>query len=275
MVIPKRIFFYWGNNKMSWMRYMTLKSFRRLNPDWEMILYTSSSKINYKIWKTKNYQDFFCYEGVDYRLKLGDLNISIVPFECNDNLTPSHTSNFLKWQELATKGGIYSDMDILYFKPIDEFYDKIKDYDTAICQTDYLSIGLLASSGNNKFYQDIYNNAFKSFNKNYYQSAGIETIYNLYECSLSNVLNRAKLKYPELKFYNIPMDIVYPYDSKNIVQAFSTPCEASELPDETIGYHWYAGHRKSQDYNNILTEDNYTKYNTLFSKILKNTLNKK
>ena len=41
--IPKRIFFYWGGSDMSWMRYMTLYSFRKMNPDWEVILYVSDN----------------------------------------------------------------------------------------------------------------------------------------------------------------------------------------------------------------------------------------
>jgi len=268
MSVPKRIFFYWGNNKMSWMRYMTLASFRKHNPDWDMTLYTSSPRINYKIWKTKNYQDFFCYEGKDYRRLLIDLNINMVPFECDENLTPSHTSNFLKWHVLATEGGIYSDMDILYFKPMDDFYNKIKDYDTAICQTDYLSIGLLASSGKNDFYQDIINNIPKPYDYLHYQMAGVIAVYSLYKCQQKDVLKEAAKKYPELRFYNIPMNTVYPYDSKHIVKAFTDPGNVGDLPKETIGYHWYAAHKKAQEFNNILTPDNYKKYNTLFSKIL-------
>jgi len=267
-MIPKRIFFYWGNNKMSWMRFKTLESFRRLNPDWDMTLYTSNPRIQHKVWTTNNYQDFFCYNGKDYRKGIDALNINVVHYECYENLTASHTSNFLKWEKLATEGGIYSDMDILYFKPIDEFYDKIKNYDTAICQTEYLSIGLLASSGSNKFYQDIYDNILRPFDFIHYQMAGVDAIYRYYKCPQPDVLKQAASKYPELRFYNIPMNTVYPYDSKHIVKAFTAPGEAKNLPKETIGYHWYAAHKKAQDFNNILTADNYKKYNTLFSKLI-------
>ena len=68
-----------------------------------------------------------------------------------------------------------------------------------------------------------------------------------------------------MRFYNIPMNLIYPFDSKRIAEAFEFNGEV-DLPD-SIGYHWYAGHRISQKFNNILTEKNFGKYNTLFSKI--------
>src|SRR3989337_368888 len=120
-MIPKKIYFFWGNAIMSWMRYMTLKSFRQMNPSWEMILYISQHNVMNKVWKMDNYQDFFCFKGENYIGKIKDLKIDIRQFKENKDMTPSHASNFFKWKILSTDGGIYSDMDILYFKPMDLF----------------------------------------------------------------------------------------------------------------------------------------------------------
>lgn len=264
--MPKKIYFYWGNNTMSWMRYMTLYSFRICNPDWKMIMYVSSPKIKHKVWKMKNYQDFFCYNGNNYMPKIKELDVEICSFQHNTDMTPSHASNFLKWDILSRKGGIYSDMDILWFRPIDKFYDRMKNYDTAICQTDILSIGLLASSGNNKFFKDILERACIIFDKTRYQVAGIEAIYSLYDCPKNDVLKIAAARYPQLRFYNIPYSLIYPYGSKNVEEVFSG--RINGLPKDTIGYHWYAAHRISQEFNNILTEKTFKNYKTLFSKIV-------
>lgn len=268
MPVNKKIYFFWGNEKMSWMRYMTLYSFRKFNPSWEITLCIARQKHWQKTWKTNNYQDFFCYNGVDYFKKIQCLDIKIDQYNGSDK-TPSHASNFFKWEMLAVNSGVYADMDILWFKSIDEFFEEIKNYDTAICQTQYVSIGLLASSGNNIFFQDLYKNAFKCYNSEYYQTAGVENIYNLFDCVYQHeeVLNKAKAKYSKLSFFNIPMETVYPFDSKRIDEAFHNPCDIGELPIKTIGYHWYAGHKTSQEFNNILTEDNFKNHNTLFSKI--------
>ena len=37
-MIPRRISFFW-HGRMSWMRFLTLQTFRRHNPDWEIHLY--------------------------------------------------------------------------------------------------------------------------------------------------------------------------------------------------------------------------------------------
>jgi hypothetical protein len=37
--IPKRMSFFWAGGPMSWLRYLTLASFRHLNPNWEMRIY--------------------------------------------------------------------------------------------------------------------------------------------------------------------------------------------------------------------------------------------
>lgn len=283
--IPKKIFFFWGNDKMSWMRYMTLYSFRKFNPDWEIILYYSDNlSIKHKTWETKNVQDFHLYNGDNYLDKIKKLDIKTIKWNLCDNkiinsnlnMGASHLSNFLKWSKLYEDGGIYSDLDIIYFKSINGFYNKLinGDYDTAICQKDFLSIGLLASTKTNAFFKDIFINGINNFNIKQYQSAGAINIYNLYQnVNQKDVLNEAKKRYPNLKFYNIPMNLIYYLDSEKIEYAMSNSINIDMFPKESIGYHWYAGHPLSQKYNSLLNHKNYKNHNTTFSKIAEYILN--
>jgi len=294
---------------MSWMRYMTLKSFRMFNPEWEMTLYISDCKSNIKTWPTPETQDYHYFKGVNYMPQIKDLNIkiehwdfdnnSILPVANNPSMGASHKSNFLKWEKLSTQGGIYSDMDIIYFKPMDAFYEALKDYNTAICQTQYLSIGLLASSGNNDFFKDIFLNGIDRYKQGEYQSAGVSNIYDLYNkieereeiiktvkgkhphlklydisigCGQSAILDIAKGKYPSLNFYNIPFNLIYPFDSTQVKDAFNVNLSIEDLPEETIGYHWYAGHPITQNFNNLLTEGTYKNIISLFTNIAKEIL---
>ena len=41
------------------------------------------------------------------------------------------------------------------------------------------------------------------------------------------------------------------------------------INDDAIGLHWFGGHTMSQHYNNLLTEDNYREYDTLFTRLIK------
>jgi hypothetical protein len=221
--------------------------------------------------------------GDDYFNKILKLNIEIIEWDIYDNdlvktdiiLSPSQKSNFLKWYKLYETGGIYSDMDILWFKPIDDFYNTLflNDYDTAICQTEYLSIGLLASKKNNPFFKDVFLNGFKSFRSHSYQSAGVLNIYNLFGgIQHKDVLNEMKVRYPKIKSYNIPMDLVYFLNHLKIEYALENSLNINDFPDESIGYHWYAGHPSIQKYNNILTEKNYKKHNNVFTTLVKEIL---
>ena len=283
--IPKRIFFYWENDKISWMRYMTLYSFRKFNPGWTMDLFYDDKTIFENQWKTFNKQDFSSFNGIDYYDKIKDLNINIKKWDMNidglevfKGVTPSGKSDIFKWYELYKNGGIFSDMDILYFKPIDNLYNHLIDngFDTVICEKQnnifkYLSVGFISSNKNNDFYKDIFNNCFKFQKQNEYQTYGVDCIYDLYNTVPinSNVSGASTNKYPNLKIFNLPFNTVYPFDSNQIDICFNNDLKLEQLDTNTIGYHWYAGHPTSQKYNNILTDDNYMNYNNLFCNICK------
>lgn len=290
-LIPKQVFFFWGNEKMSWMRYMTLKSFRMFNPNWKMILYLSDCNVDKKQWNGIVEQDFFRFNGIDYKTKIDELNIEIRHWDISDNtlikdkvpkdVSASHKSNFFKWYTLYSEGGIYSDLDIIYFKSIDGLYNELikNNYNTAICETKYLSIGLLASTKNNSFYKDVFISCYDSYNPNEYQSAGVMSIHKMFGQKRlineeSETINLAKLRYPHLKFYNIPFDLVYPLDSMKIEYAFTNDLKIANLSDKAIGYHWYAGHPIAQKYNELLTNENYFNYNVTYSNIAKEILDK-
>lgn len=299
-MIPKRIFFYWGNDKMSWMRYMSLYSFRKLNPEWEMILYKSKQDIYEKKWNCENIQDFFSFDGVDYLDKIKELNIKIIEWEISDNkikkdldlknISSSHKSNFLKWSKLYEDGGFYSDLDILYIRPIDNLYNHIieNNYNGIICQSDWISIGFLASEKNNNFFKDVFNNSLKTYNDKTYQSAGVISIYNMLynmlfndknvnnSINTKNALKNINKLYKNINFYNIPFHVVYPFifnndipvSLNNIMKINYDKKLLNTLKEDTIGFHWYAGYNLSQKLNNLLNNDNYNDYNNIITDLI-------
>ena len=264
--VPKKIFFYWGNPVMSWLRYMTLYSFRKFNPDWEMELHVSHIDKKDKSWNGYEAQDFHSYKGKNYLPEVEKLGIKIK--ECPvfaDGACASQNSNFFKWNELAANGGIYSDMDILFVKPIEEYYNNIKDLKTGISySTDivhpghggHYSIGFMFSSGENMFFKDIFNFSMEHYDLKSYQGAGVDVLYKMLE------RNQGMKPYGNGLSY-IPMDIVYPwrhYQQRDFFHSCHT-----ELPEETIGIHWYAGHPEAQEFNNNISPDTLCDYNNTMS----------
>ncbi len=145
-MIPKRIAFFWGNDTMSWLRYMTLYSFCKLNPCWEVRLYHCKGNGAKKQWTTHVRQDFAEPATEDYWSRVGNLPVEVIPWELKDpdnpddnqwsKITPPHKSDFFEWEYLANEGGIYADMDILFVKPMDAFLSQIGASDVAICHSD-------------------------------------------------------------------------------------------------------------------------------------------
>ena len=279
--IPKRMIFYWGNDEMSWMRYMTLYSFRKLNPDWVMELYCCRpNDIKQKTWKGSEHQDYFMFKGKNYTEKIKELDIGIKEWELhhpdNDNpkwqkeVSISQKSNFFKWLELSKDGGMYSDMDILYVKPIDELYDEIKNEDTVlVCDNKItFSIGLLASAPNNKFYYDLFMNGFNTVTLKEYQSAGVINMRDMLGKLPGNnnrLLEKIITNYKSC--YNFGMERVYPWEWNKMNSVFKEL--HTTLPEKTIGIHWYAGTEIAQEYNNLLTEDTFSNYNNTFTHFAK------
>ena len=265
-MLTKKIFFYWGNSVMSWLRYMTLYSFRKLNPDWEMELHVSHIDMEDKYWENHNEQDFHTYKGKNYLPEVKKLGVKIK--ECPvfvKGAGPSHNSNFFKWNELATNGGIYSDMDILFVKPIEEYYNKIQNLQTGISYSDeekvdihggYFSIGFMFSSGNNRFFKDVFNWSIKYCDLNSYQGAGVMPLYEMLAANQGMEIYRNGLSY-------IPMDLVYPWRYYQ-QDDFFNHCHTT-LPKDTIGIHWYAGHPMAQEFNNNIKPDTLSNYDNTIS----------
>ncbi|MHA2023963.1 MAG: hypothetical protein ACTSWQ_09915 [Candidatus Thorarchaeota archaeon] len=268
-MVDKIVNFFWGGAGLSWMRYMTLYSFRKLNPDWTMRLYVCDSELRRKSWSTPEVQDFFCYSGEDLIGKVDDLNIEIREWSLPGVVAgPQHKSNFFKWQLLANESGFYSDLDILYLKPMREYYEKMKGFDVAICFCSYFSIGFMASSGDNRFYRDVFNYTFKSYNPKVYQSAGVISLCNMLREKRGQQRTKSELWdvlvgcYPNVQIYNNSMALLYHWSSTHVKKVFEEL--HTKVPNESIGIHWYAGHPVAQKYNNLLSGSNFRNYKNTF-----------
>ena len=285
-------------------RYMTLYSFRKLNPDWEMEVYkVQPNSIKEKTWSDIPVQDFHCYEGEDYSERIEDLDVKIIDWRLIDpdgkdwdqKVGPSQKSNFFKWQKLAEDGGIYSDFDILFTKPIEAYYNEVQNCDFSICyHGNYFSIGFLASSPPSSFFCEIWKNTFAVWSEGEYQAAAVLNLYKLLKSKhdrglptrtkLYNMIFRRNIskeqvagawdrslnywaviekEYPDFKKHNMPMNLVYPWKFDQMKEVFEA--KNTSIPNDCIGIHWYAGDPLSQKYNCLMNESNYTNFDNTFS----------
>jgi len=294
--IPKIMTFFWSGKEMSWMRYMTIYSFSKLNPDWSIHLISDNNYNNKnKNWNEHTVQDFNLNIKNNYFNEIKKIkNVKIFNWNtthCSqikninwNNIYPFHKCDFIEWETLYYKGGFFSDFDILYIKPMDELYNTLakENINTGLVyqqikemNNNFFSIGFLCSSVGNLFFKDLFLHTFKIFNDKYYQSTGVNSIYSLLsnkkiQTSRNiNFLNIIQKKYPSDKIYNFPMKLVYPWDWLHLDQIFSYN-QISKIPTETIGIHWYGGDPISQMFNITLNHNNFIEFdNTFCNAILK------
>jgi hypothetical protein len=275
--VPKRIFFYWGNKEMSWLRYMTLYSFRKFNPDWEIELHVSDVKNLTRGWKGPIIQDFHTYETQEKNWLPEVEKLGVKIKECPvlaEEATPIQNSDIFRWNELATNGGFYSDMDILFIKPIEEYYQQVKNFETGISYhtgkkrrqrfanfNGYFSIGFMFSAGNNRFFRDIFESS-KTGDLINYQNAGVHAIYRMLGSTEGIAEYRDGM-------HLIPMKVVYPYRSNQQRQFFAIADNRQIHGSVTIGIHWYAGNKAAQAFNNAVNPDTLNNFNNTMSYWLK------
>jgi len=233
-MIPKIAHFYWGGSFLPYLRYLTIVSFIRHNPDWKVFFYTPKIEVKNISWTT--HEQKYSLFGNNYLEKVKTLPIQVEVFDfetvgLNNRLSEVHKSDFLRWHLLFSVGGLWSDMDILYFKPVPVFSF---DVGISICYYGH-SIGFLPATAGSLYYKQVLKKVKEFYKEEIYQGAGA-TILNKHFKNVSDIYVRFK----DSKYYNMPMDLVYAYDAKHIREIF---CSRSHLrfTKNSIGLHWYAG----------------------------------
>lgn len=239
--IPRIAHFYWGENTLSYMRYATLTTFIKHNPDWKVIL-----------WRTKFYppsnEPFFSIghdywtECTDYVPMLKNLpieirDINVEQFGIPKNASEVHKSNVIIYHALSTEGGIWADMDILFFKPLDDLKvntEANRNIETFVCIGYYgHSCGFYMACPNNKYFKSLLSLCPKEYNP------------KIYQCVAPNLCNKY---YRTLESINaltpcvdIGMDAFYAHDAYHIDYIMQN--NAPLFTEWSVGLHWYGGHK--------------------------------
>lgn len=263
--IPRKMHFYWGNEATSFLRYLSVYSFRKLNPDWEINLHIpKASHQGHASWNTWESYDSAHFKGRDYSSELfciPGLNLREVDFSAFPELedaTEVHKSDFFRWHLMAREGGVYSDIDILYCRPFEDLYfntEAHRDAEAVICLREQGHIiGFFMAAPRNPMFERLAEAALKHLDVNQYQAIGSTLMNKLYPDEAA-----IQAKFPGMAFVNLPMGVVYPFDWTQAAKIFQGR-DDSALGAETIGVHWFAGNPGSQQFNNLLTAENFRQH---------------
>jgi len=239
--IPKVMNFFWAGGEIPWLRYLTLKSFRELNPDWKVNLYS-----------TEQYN----LSELDIETKLW-----MPPVK---NLSHEHASDVFQWELLSTDGGFYSDMDILYIKPVQDNW-LLTDVLTCL-SLGYMTIGFFGASPENTLFSDIYCEAIRRYNPREQQNTGACAVYRL--GGLKNTWTKIQSpgrkameillnKHRHIRYNELCQDTIYPWAWNKLECIWN---RVLEVPPNTIGIHWFGGAKRSQEMCNLVTPGSINQY---------------
>lgn len=276
--IPKIMHLYWGGGNLSYLRYLTAASFRKHNPDWEIVVHTpkKSSTIN-KTWSTHENVDY--YTGPDYLYELQKIsNLKFVYYDFDKTIVADshevHRSDLIRWHILSTTGGLWSDFDIIYTKPMTSLAENNLQYsntDVFLCLLDpdedlirYYTIGFMMSSPSNVFFKTMYQLSHIKYNPTDYQSIGANLL-NAHFIDIEEI----KKFCPILDFYSLNSKCVYSINHHNIAKFYENYKQENNkfLCDEhIIGFHWYAGSKESKQFESQFSPNSLYSFNNIIRK---------
>ena len=121
--IPKKLHTYWDGSPMSLLQSFTVTSFHKYNPDWEITIHMPEKKYDgdMKFHFIPDYigEDYFhTIASLDYvNINIIDLNAYDIRHDIHDILR----SDIFRYHVLHHEGGVWSDFDVLWIKPIEHF----------------------------------------------------------------------------------------------------------------------------------------------------------
>ena len=264
-MIPKIAYFYWSKGTpLSYLRYLTVKTFRKLHPDWTINFCHSSAGICKK-WDGGESQEFLSTNSkdVDYISMLADLNVNIIDYTKHNDKAPNFISDFFRWDILSQTGGWYFDVDQIFIKNI----DSLCTHDFVVDGSPSSFVGVVGAEKNSEITKYINNMIITRYNPSFYNCIGPWLLNQLLHNPGDHTLKTM------LKQHNTllaPRDMFYPVHPDNINDLFE---KTIEVPENSYCIHWFGGHPTSQKYNKLITEDNTIK-NTI-TKYVDNILNVK
>ena len=235
--IPKSAHFYWGGGKLLYIRYLSIKTFVKHNPGWDVFLWMPKEPFKGRSWYTdmhppkirEEFMDDYLHEA----LKLvNPVYIDFKSLGARKNLAEVHKNDYIRVNALYNYGGLWSDTDIIYFKPVTELEvnkPENKTKEVYVCIADYgHSTGFNMATAKSEFFERLMNNLNKEYIPSGYQCWGPD-MWNKYYKTLKHIKNGAE----------IGMDAVYAHNCHMVSELLKQ--SPPRFTEHSIGCHWYGG----------------------------------
>lgn len=222
---------------MVYMRYLSIISFMKHNPDWQVVFWYPKTPFKGRSWytdmKPQKIDSTLCKDYAPEVLKLDILKIPVdfIELGARPNMAEVHKNDYIRVHALKLYGGLWSDMDIIYFKPVTELkVNRIENFykDVFVCIADYgHSTGFNMANPGSAFFIFLSDNLNREYKSTGYQCWGPD-MWNKYFKTLDSIIGGCE----------IGMEAVYAHNCHKVQELFGiTP----RFTKGSIGCHWYGG----------------------------------
>jgi hypothetical protein len=262
--IPKILHIYWGGDLLPYLRFLTVKSFMELNPDWDILLWTPKESYQNITWVSGEHN--FKIKCTNYlpellRLKINKEIVDFASLGFNTNTSEVHKNDYIRINALRLYGGLWADMDIIFFKSVNELYFnnlKFKNKEIFVCKDSFThSTGFLMATSESVFYDKLSDLISKEFKSSHYQCLG-PSLFNKYFPTIESINKISSA-------FNISMEVVYAHDSNQVNELIKNG--EPRFTDKSIGCHWYGAHKVWGDYLNQ-TNGGLIKMNNIINDVM-------
>lgn len=237
---------YWGRSRpLSWLRLQTVRTFAALNPGWQIKVWTRDVEPVAPYWSSHEQRN--PYTGRCYFDALASIpGVIIAPAPLALKLPDVPFSDYLRWSLLATEGGFWSDFDIVFTRPMSDLGPQsgafLIQYPCGAWPIGFL--GALDDKGRWFFEQVRLFAHTKIHGASGYQDLGCVALQRI--AKHQHVVKQSRQwVYPESKI-------------AAAMRAYFDPDSGYAIPEDCIGFHWYAGAEKAAQFENAIDPDHLT-----------------
>lgn len=246
-MIPKIAFTYWEGDNFSFFNFLTVETFAKLNPDFQVIVYrpmypTTADRVT---WKTGE-QSVVVPKTADIELLKLNKNVRFVEVDfkqlinSDKQFSPVHRGDIIRIYKLYEHGGIWFDFDILFLKRIPEELLMNDDKWGVFTYCNIIAAGFVIADKYHPVTGYILRNIQEMIN-----SSKPITDYQQFSPLLFTCLIRNKpLIESHVKYFD--NEIVYPYLWNQVNDLFYS--NNNTITEKTVGIHWYNGSNVTREY---------------------------
>lgn len=256
-LIPKILHTYWDKNTpMSWLQALTITSFRKYNPSWDINVYVPKQNYAGSARYIPNYTGKDYFPVVEGRKDINLIEVDLTSYDIDLQHHNILRSDILRYNLLYNHGGVWSDFDVLWLKPMEYFYqieyygNVVPDEITAVVSLmkgtySSHSIGIMIHSK-----EDPYAKELIEMTKQVKPPFGHETFGSL---MISKRYNTLKSMSHFKGLIGVKHETYYPYDIHPPNPTFNKlylENDLSLLTKDVLCLHWYNGKELSKHYVN-------------------------